>query len=95
LTTKFTRYTAASPPPKCCHSERSEESAFLSSSTTSSEPPRAEQFHGPMSLLIACPTFSVSRPSRVTSGTHKNLRRLVYCPIYSVVKYRPRELAFT
>jgi hypothetical protein len=25
------------------------------------------------------------------SGTHKNLQRLVICPIYSVVKYRPRE----
>jgi hypothetical protein len=27
------------------------------------------------------------------SGTHKNLQRLVICPIYSVVKYRPRWLA--
>jgi hypothetical protein len=27
------------------------------------------------------------------SGTHKNLQRLVICPIYSVVKYRPREEA--
>ena len=29
------------------------------------------------------------------SGTHKNYVRLVNCPIYSVVKYRPRELTFT
>ena len=27
------------------------------------------------------------------SGTHKNLQRLVICPIYSVVKYRPRDEA--
>jgi hypothetical protein len=35
----------------------------------------------------------LSRPSRLNSGTHKNLQRLVICPIYSVVKYRPREEA--
>ena len=29
------------------------------------------------------------------SGTHKNLQRLVICPIYSVVKYRPRWPAST
>ena len=28
-------------------------------------------------------------------GTHKNLLRLVFCPIYSVVKYRPRQLMLT
>jgi hypothetical protein len=27
------------------------------------------------------------------NGTHKNLLRLVICPIYSVVKVRPRQLA--
>jgi hypothetical protein len=37
----------------------------------------------------------VPHPSRVTSGTHKNLQRLVFCPIYSVVKYRPRQLTLT
>ena len=31
--------------------------------------------------------------SRFLSGTHKNLQRLVIYPIYSVVKYRPREIA--
>jgi hypothetical protein len=36
--------------------------------------------------------ISVARPSRLNSGTHKNLQRLVICPIYSVVKYRPRWL---
>ena len=32
-------------------------------------------------------------PAGFLSGTHKNLQRLVICPIYSVVKYRPREEA--
>ena len=49
--------------------------------------------------LVACSShetpISVSHPSRLNSGTHKNLQRLVICPIYSVVKYRPRELAST
>src|SRR6266851_829813 len=31
--------------------------------------------------------------SRFLSGTHKNLQRLVIYPIYSVVKYRPHQLA--
>jgi hypothetical protein len=33
--------------------------------------------------------------SRFLSGTHKNLQRLVIYPIYSVVKYRPREAAIS
>jgi hypothetical protein len=32
---------------------------------------------------------------QLLSGTHKNLQRLVFCPIYSVVKYRPREAAIS
>ncbi len=30
---------------------------------------------------------------QANSGTHKIFTRLVICPIYSVVKYRPREIA--
>ena len=32
--------------------------------------------------------------SRFLSGTHKNLQRLLIYPIYSVVKYRPRESSY-
>jgi len=39
---------------------------------------------------------SASRtPAKLLSGTHKNLQRLVICPIYSVVKNHPRQLSLT
>jgi hypothetical protein len=37
--------------------------------------------------------LNVPRPSRVLSGTHKNLRSPCNCPIYSVVKYRPHDVS--
>jgi hypothetical protein len=47
-------------------------------------------------LLIARLTpINVYAHQQRISGTHKNLQRLVFCPIYSVVKYRPHQLALT
>src|SRR6267154_6237992 len=52
-------------------------------------------------LLLDSPLRTVRRrresaphtPAGFLSGTHKNLQRLVICPIYSVVKYRPHQLS--
>jgi hypothetical protein len=45
-------------------------------------------------LLIARLTpINVYAHQQLLSGTHKNLQRLVFCPIYSVVKYRPHQLS--
>ena len=102
MTIKLTRHTAApfqSHPH--CHPERSIKFAIaklmrsrgtlrliLNSATT-----RRFNSMG----LVACSSRAqrlsvLSHPSRLISGTHKNLQRLVICPIYSVVKYRPRWL---
>jgi hypothetical protein len=52
------------------------------------------KFYGPLLLLIARLTpINVYAHQQLLSGTHKNLQRLVFCPIYSVVKYRPHQLA--
>jgi hypothetical protein len=58
------------------------------------------QSHGPLSRstdpdLKADALNSVSSQRETISGTHKNYVRLVNCPIYSVVKYRPRGLSST
>jgi len=52
------------------------------------------KLYGPLLLLIARLTpINVYAHQQLLSGTHKNLQRLVFCPIYSVVKYRPHWLA--
>jgi hypothetical protein len=54
---------------------------------------RLRKFHGPLGLLIArqARLNMLPHPSRLFIGTHKNYS-LVDCPIYSVVKHRPRKL---
>src|SRR5580692_3025379 len=81
LTTKFTQHTQ----------ERSPLSAISFQPKTFPNTPR--KLYGPNACSSRAQRLSVlSRPSRLNSGTHKNLQRLVICPIYSVVKYRPRWL---
>jgi hypothetical protein len=80
LTTKFTQHTR----------DRSQLSAISFQLKTFPNTPR--KLYGPNACSSRAQRLSVlSRPSRLNSGTHKNLQRLVICPIYSVVKYRPRE----
>ena len=79
LTTKFTRHTGI---------------ANLETRVPSfANPTRRLNSMGLMPAHRAPTPISVARPSRLNSGTHKNLQRLVFCPIYSVVKYRPHQLA--
>jgi hypothetical protein len=79
LTTKFTQHTR----------DRSQLSAISFQLKTFPNTPR--KLYGPNACSSRAQRLSVlSRPSRLNSGTHKNLQRLVICPIYSVVKYRPR-----
>jgi hypothetical protein len=82
LTTKFTQHTQESL------------SSQLSASCQKPSRTRRSNLMG-LCLLIARQTpIKVSAPQQAnTSGTHKNLQRLVICPIYSVVKYRPRWLS--
>jgi hypothetical protein len=47
--------------------------------------------HTPRKLYVAIPLIARSRVHQRDIGTHKNYVRLVYCPIYSVVKYRPHR----
>ena len=81
LTTKFTRHTAASPRP----------SAF--GCQLSAKPLHAAQ--NPVSLFPAhrAKALHSLAHQQAISGTHKIFTRLVICPIYSVVKYRPRRFA--
>ena len=100
LTTKFTRHTAASPQlsaiqPSAISKTSTRRENFCGPSSRSTEVDlQAAGFSAPkLSLRNLKPSnfetcfFSAGS----LSGTHKNLRRLVICPIYSVVKYRPRE----
>ena len=59
-------------------------------------------FKSPVSKFLVIPpetrnlkpeTAAFRTPAGFLSGTHKNLQRLVIYPIYSVVKYRPHQLA--
>ena len=81
LTTKFTQHTAAS-----LGAFSYQLSAF--SKTT----PRLANFMAPACSSHAYPIARVAYTSR-HCGTHKNLLRLVICPIYSVVKVRPHWLS--
>jgi hypothetical protein len=77
LTIKFTRCTASSAV------SRSPLGEPLSTWTQSH---RANST-SPVCSSHAYPIARITYPSRLI-GTHKNLLRLVICPIYSVVKYR-------
>ena len=79
LTIKFTRHTAASP------LAFSHQPSAIRKTT-----PRRANFMAPVCSSHAYPIARVTYTSRLI-GTHKNLLSLVICPIYSVVKYRPRE----
>jgi hypothetical protein len=79
LTTKFTQHTR----------ERSQLSAISFQLKTFPNTPR--KLYGPNACSSREMPIKLSHTSRLNSGTHKNLQRLVICPIYSVVKYRPRE----
>ena len=54
------------------------------------------KFHGPSCLLIARNAYQCFAPQQAKiQALIKIYVRLVICPIYSVVKYRPRELTST
>jgi len=102
LTTKFTRHTAASPqlsamsrqlpakPPRAAKIFVGLVPALPKSiSRPPASPPRSFRFETLKPSNFETCFFSAGS----LSGTHKNLRRLVICPIYSVVKYRPRWLS--
>jgi hypothetical protein len=79
LTTKFTQHTQ----------DRSQLSAISFQLKTFPNTPR--KLYGPNACSSREMPIKLSHTSRLNSGTHKNLQRLVICPIYSVVKYRPHE----
>jgi hypothetical protein len=82
LTTKFTRCTVSSV------ASRSSLGEPLSTWTQSH---RVNSWRQPAPRTL---TRSLgSRTPAGNNGTHKILLRLVICPIYSVVKVRPRQLA--
>jgi hypothetical protein len=85
LTTKFTQHTQ----------DRFQLAIRYQPSAKSKTPPNTPlKLYGPLLLLIARLTpINVYAHQQLLSGTHKNLQRLVFCPIYSVVKYRPHQLA--
>jgi hypothetical protein len=81
LTTKFTQHTQ----------DRSQLSAISFQLKTFPNTPR--KLYGPNACSSREMPIKLSHTSRLNSGTHKNLQRLVICPIYSVVKYHPRWLS--
>ena len=50
---------------------------------------RSKAFAFPFGVQT-CRRSASRTPAKLLSGTHKNLQRLVICPIYSVVKNHPR-----
>ena len=105
LTTKFTRYTQEAP--YCQPSAFSQKFSNAPSNFMGLIPAHRTLTPSPaffcdslvkaFDLLPESTRTQSPRPvhQQVLSGTHKNYVRLVNCPIYSVVKYRPRELAST
>jgi hypothetical protein len=87
LTIKFTRHTVRL---------RHRRPAF-GRSLLAHLPTRRANPTGLDSCSSRIPQFSLLTRMRCapagTSGTHKIFTRLVICPIYSVVKYRPRQLS--
>ena len=79
LTTKFTRRTA---------SLVVRRSSLANHSRLKRNTPR--KLYGASLLLARSPDRS-GHAHQQALGTHKNLLRLVICPIYSVVKFRPRK----
>src|SRR5258708_18699143 len=82
LTTKFTQHTQ----------NRYQLSAVSLQLKTFPNTPL--KLYGPLLLLIARLTpINVYEHQQLLSGTHKNFTTPCICPIYSVVKYRPHQLA--
>ena len=88
LTTKFTRCTrAASYQPRArAHASNTQfqiaPSNFMAPACSSRRKDRSTRTKASAPHNLYTPAGN--------NGTHKNLLRLVICPIYSVVKYRPR-----
>jgi len=82
LTTKFTR---------CTRADRCSSFAVRGLGSGKAQSHRVTSWRQPAYRTL---TRSLgSRTPAGNNGTHKNLLRLVICPIYSVVKVRPHQLA--